>query len=57
MPSLFTSLFHRSEKRRAYTELMRLDDHLLRDIGVTRSDVRDLMSGRNRHAGKYRSHE
>ena len=41
--SLFSSLFRRSEKRRTYSDLLQLDDHLLRDIGVTRSDLHRMM--------------
>lgn len=43
--SILSSLFRRAEKRRAYSELMHLDDHLLRDIGVNRSDLRNMMTG------------
>jgi uncharacterized protein YjiS (DUF1127 family) len=43
--SILSSLFRRAEKRRAYSELMHLDDHLLRDIGVDRSDLRNMMTG------------
>lgn len=42
---LFSTLFRRSDRRRAYTDLLRLDDHLLRDIGLTRSDVHRMMAG------------
>ena len=41
--SLLTTLFRRSEKRRMYASLMQLDDHLLRDIGLTRADLRARM--------------
>ena len=37
---LLTSLRRRSEKRRMYADLMQLDNHLLRDIGLTRADLR-----------------
>lgn len=43
--SLLTTLFRRSEKRRMYASLMQLDDHLLRDIGLTRADLRARMVG------------
>ena len=43
--SLLTTLFRRSEKHRAYTNLLAMDDRLLRDIGLTRSDVHELMNG------------
>ncbi len=32
------------ERRHALNQLGRLDDHMLRDIGLTRSDVRDAAS-------------
>ena len=38
-----SSLFRRSEKRRAYAELSQLDDHLLRDIGISRSDLHQMV--------------
>ncbi len=41
----FSSLFRRAERRRAYAHLLQLDDHLLADIGVSRSDLRALASG------------
>jgi uncharacterized protein YjiS (DUF1127 family) len=56
--NIFTSLFRRSEKRRAYTGLLNLDDHTLRDIGLTRSDVHQMMAGtRTAHTKGHRSHE
>jgi uncharacterized protein YjiS (DUF1127 family) len=56
--NIFTSLFRRSEKRRAYTSLLNLDDHTLRDIGLTRSDVHQMMAGtRTAHTKGHRSHE
>ena len=42
--NLFSSFFRRSEKHRAYTNLLELDDRLLRDIGLSRADVHDLMN-------------
>ncbi|MBI4920560.1 MAG: DUF1127 domain-containing protein [Devosia nanyangense] len=58
MTSLFSSLFRRSEKRRAYTNLLQLDDRLLRDIGLSRSDVHQMMDGsRTSHTKGIRSHE
>ncbi len=54
----FTSLFRRSEKRRAYTNLLQLDDRLLRDIGLTRSDIHQMMNGsRTAHTKGHRTHE
>ena len=55
--NLFSSLFRRSEKRRAYSNLMQLDDHLLRDIGLTRSDIHRMMGSRTAHTRGHRSHE
>ena len=52
--NLFSSLFRRSEKHRAYTDLLALDDRLLRDIGLTRSDVHELMNGTRIPHGKGR---
>ena len=37
MTNVFSSLFRRSEKRRAYTDLLQLDDRMLRDIGIDRA--------------------
>lgn len=36
------SLIRVVERRRAYAQLSRLDDHLLRDIGLSRADVEDM---------------
>lgn len=55
--NLFSSLFRRSEKRRAYGDLLQLDDHLLRDIGLTRSDVHRMMGNRTTHTRGHRTHE
>ena len=56
--NIFTSLFRRSEQRRANTSLLNLDDHTLRDIGLTRSDVHQMMAGtRTAHTKGHRSHE
>jgi uncharacterized protein YjiS (DUF1127 family) len=41
--AFLTTLLRRSEKRRMYADLLQLDDHLLRDIGLTRSDLRARM--------------
>jgi uncharacterized protein YjiS (DUF1127 family) len=58
MTSYLATLFRRSAQRKAYTALMNLDDHLLRDIGVTRADVHQLISGgRAAHRSPGRSHE
>lgn len=54
--NILTSLFRRAEKRRAYTELLQLDDHLLRDIGISRSDLHEMMVGtRTAHAKSNRA--
>ena len=56
--SIISSLFRRSEKRRAYTDLMNLDDRMLRDIGLSRSDLHLMMAGnRTAHTKSPRSHE
>ena len=46
MTNMFSSLFRTSGRRKIYADLLHLDDHLLRDIGLTRSDVHDMISGR-----------
>ena len=58
MISLFSSLFRRSEKRRAYTDMLQMDDRMLRDIGVSRSDLHKMMTdSRTAHTTGIRSHE
>ena len=58
MPSLLASLFRRSAKRRAYSDLLKLDDRMLRDIGVNRSDIHQMMGGvRTPHTKGPRGHE
>ena len=53
-----STLFRRSAERRAYSDLMKLDDHLLRDIGLTRSDLQSMMAGSRRaHARRAGGHE
>jgi uncharacterized protein YjiS (DUF1127 family) len=51
----FTSLFRKAGRRKVYADLLRLDDHLLRDIGLTRSDVHTMMTGRGQKV--TRAHE
>lgn len=40
-----SEFFDRAAKRRAYSSMLQLDDHLLRDIGVSRSDLHAMMAG------------
>ena len=54
--NLFSSLFRRSEKRRAYSNLMQLDARLLRDIGLSRSDLHEMMQA-SRTSRTRRSHD
>jgi uncharacterized protein YjiS (DUF1127 family) len=56
--NIFTSLFRRSAKQRTYADLMQMDERLLRDIGLSRSDLHLMMSGnRTAHTKGYRAHE
>jgi uncharacterized protein YjiS (DUF1127 family) len=56
--NILASLVRRAAKRRAFTNLTQLDDHLLRDIGLQRSDLHLMMAGsRSPHAKARRSHE
>ena len=43
--NIFASLIRRNERRRSYQNLLQLDDHLLRDIGIERSDIHQMMGG------------
>jgi uncharacterized protein YjiS (DUF1127 family) len=54
---ILTSLLRRAERRRVYTDLMQMDDYLLRDIGVSRRDLREISLGTRttRAAGKRTS--
>lgn len=54
MPNYLTTWFRRAERNRTLSDLLKLDDHLLRDIGLTRTDISAMRSGR-RHAS--RAHE
>jgi uncharacterized protein YjiS (DUF1127 family) len=47
MPGFISAMLHRSSKRRMYSELLQLDDHLLRDIGLTRADLRAALVTRS----------
>jgi uncharacterized protein YjiS (DUF1127 family) len=56
--NILSSLFRRSEKRRAYSELLQLDDHLLRDMGINRFDLHRMMTdARTAHTKGTRAHE
>lgn len=56
--SILSSLIRRAEKRRAYTDLLRLDDHLLRDIGLNRGDLHQMIAGtRTAHTKGNRTHD
>jgi uncharacterized protein YjiS (DUF1127 family) len=46
MTSIFSRLFRGSKQRRALSDLMQLDDHLLRDIGVTRAELKQVLRNR-----------
>jgi uncharacterized protein YjiS (DUF1127 family) len=46
MLDLVSAVKRHAEKRRAYANLMQLDDHLLRDIGLSRSELRSAVAGR-----------
>jgi len=47
MSTFISTLLHRSSRRRMYSELLELDDHLLRDIGLSRADLRAAMVTRS----------
>lgn len=47
MPGFISAILHRSSKRRMYSDLLQLDDHLLRDIGLTRAELRAAMVNRS----------
>ena len=55
--SLLSALFRRSERNRVFSSLMQLDDHLLRDIGLTRTDLALMISGRQTLTSIARTHE
>ena len=48
MPNIFSSLLQRAGRRKLHADLLRLDDHLLRDIGLTRGDIDDMITGHGR---------
>jgi uncharacterized protein YjiS (DUF1127 family) len=45
--NIINSLIERGRRQRAYASLRQLDDHLLRDIGITRSQIGALERGHN----------
>ena len=55
--NIFTALIQRAKERRAEYDMLRLDDHLLRDIGFTRDDVHRLMAGTRIAHGKKNHRE
>lgn len=54
--SYFSSLLRRMERHKTLNDLMKLDDHLLHDIGLNRSDIDQMRRGRH-HASPSRGHE
>jgi len=54
--SYISALFRRAERNKALSDLLKLDDHLLRDIGLTRTDLTLMRQGRH-HASPSRGHE
>jgi uncharacterized protein YjiS (DUF1127 family) len=54
MTSIFSRIFQRSKQRKALTDLLQLDDHLLRDIGISRDDLQQSLRGRK---GRLWMHE
>ena len=52
---MFKSLLKHVERRRALTDLMKLDDHMLRDIGLTRADL--VLMRNRRIPSPSRGHE
>ena len=53
--SILTSLFRRAERKKVLSDLMKFDAHLLRDIGLTHTDIALMRAGR--HNGISRAHE
>ncbi len=45
--TFLTSFIERSAKRRMMSDLLQLDDHLLRDIGLSRHDLRAALRNRS----------
>jgi uncharacterized protein YjiS (DUF1127 family) len=48
--NFLATLFRRARKRSDISALMALDDHLLTDIGLTRSEVADMVNGGRRRS-------
>ena len=46
MANIFSSLLRRSGRRKVYADLLHLDDRMLSDIGLTRAEIAELMTGR-----------
>lgn len=44
--NIFSRMRRRAQNRRVYSDLMKMDDHMLADMGVTRQDLTNLMTGR-----------
>jgi uncharacterized protein YjiS (DUF1127 family) len=56
--NIFTAVFRRSAKQRTYSDLMQMDERLLRDIGLSRSVLHQMMTGnRTAHTRGHRAHE
>lgn len=53
MFSPIASIMHRAAHRRALQELTKLDDRMLRDIGLTRTELAFLISGRGENGGRH----
>ena len=53
--NLFERMRRRADNRRAYVDLLRMDDRTLADMGITRHEVSQLMHGRSRTGN--RGHE
>ncbi|HWA20197.1 MAG TPA: DUF1127 domain-containing protein [Devosia sp.] len=49
---LLLNLLRHAQRRSRWADLMALDDHLLHDIGLTRTDLATMMTGADiRHRG------
>jgi len=56
--NIFATFRRRHDARRTYADLLKLDDHLLADIGVRRADLLSLMGDpRAAHRRATRDHE